>query len=433
MEKEKIMQYFALAVIAVFAVEIILPIFTAQNQNVNATPTPIVTAKPTVVPKFAGSAIAKATIDVLYATMVTLCETNASTEEIVNKFSDAGLEKVSFASGNVIVSSPNATTAMEDAEKKLIVNLQGTCAVKPRVMRAAGVSFGETVQLYSNPADPNSASKNVTPRDFYLYSLRENKALQGFISVGRNVNDTVSAVVYAELTGSAITKIYVEEQASAAETLNVLAEGKAEELLSDGVVFAELSWEKRGANLEELKSTSGGFAIKELNYIPSRSIGISGNYSNVSSEIGNLSFVDFAREENGTILVFAKNDFYDSGMALSELEKLGVKKEDVSLPVSKMSVYFNATDFAKAEDAMKKALEGKGAEKISFKRKAIVRFSDKALLERDIGAAIEKDAIQAWVSSATKANETIVLQVTANLQLGELGSMSVQQMELTPA
>ena len=421
MDQSKLMKIGTVALIVIFAIEIVAFLFT---QNPYQREIPSVAPSATPIPQsFQGINGTDAYVISIGRELLAVCNATSDPEAKVREI--PGVADTSYDPQNLrvgIVVSQNFS--IEDVASKTKKVLKEFC--EPRVFKRAYVKVGSYLNLSS--ADGAGTSKVVTGSNLACLSQPGTYAqCFAFVQPETQANATIKMMVFVRMLGETIQFATAEEPRSVAPIEFKSANAKAVvlEVLGGAVMEVQIPWKSRNSISREeiIQKLNGTVNYTQVEYLPLIEITISNVTGNdTAAKINALSFVANVFEAD-TLVVKVNGNFTDDALLVSELERIGVEDWQYSLPDSGLTVAFDySPENEKAILLAIKPFTG------AIKRQLSVELTDIEAAQSALGGVLPQTTFEIFATGAN-ATDAIDIKLDAILQDGEIGYISATPLE----
>ncbi|MBU1197705.1 hypothetical protein KJ765_04290 [Candidatus Micrarchaeota archaeon] len=424
MKKESLLKWFTIAMIVVFAFEIVL--IGIPSGGFDATPTPSNIPTATLAPEFVGSATTEAVITGFGTEFLARCNTTEpvavllrDVEGITNAVQDPSTQLISITMA--------ADANVSESTQSIRELLQPYCT--PLLLRQALLEFEEDVEFTSGN-DPNE-TKTISKRSIECFS-NPFAGCYAFVFPHRTTGQTIDVNIFGRFQGSTPVQVFAEELlGSTIRIETVFANGTISAIENRGQVNADLPWENRWINItifQDEMLEQGDFS-ETVNYAPNSLVRISGNVSNDTLEaLNNLSMIETASvrldDPDHPEVVLIVNDNYTRKTRLLELlNALEIDEDRVSFEVTKFSSIVRYQAYEGLADFLSDWI----GDEFTFQRFALMRLDDPDAVEVSLQAIWEEknDPQFVLVPADTASDAALEVRIVTQIEFDIVSNADV--------
>ncbi|MBI5224409.1 hypothetical protein HY989_00910 [Candidatus Micrarchaeota archaeon] len=414
MAQSNLVRYGTIALIIIFAIEIVAFLFM-QNPYANIAPTPTPTPK-VALENFDG---VNATDGYVIATtneLLIVCNTTQDPSGLLKNAT--GVQSVSSDLANQRILIEMDKNSSED---ETILGVKGilTQFCSPAIFKRAFVKLPD----YLNFTSQDGKYKLLFSQDYQCLEQNSYIPCYAFVQSQTKANTTINLMVFVRLEGESVTLITAEEprKASGLEFRVLENSAKVLEILGDSLASVDIPFEKRTDYTDEsINSALNGSAnLSDLQYDLRDEFIINSTENETLNSISLLSYVLTASISNSQIVAKVSSNFTNVSGVYSDLLALSIPKTKIQFPVSKLGIVYSTSE--KADAAILRLFPS-----VQFKRKVRAQIIDLAKAQLELGSSLPSADVEYFTTKPSVGQEYPIM-LSAVLQNGEVSYIGAQE------
>ncbi|MEK6843235.1 MAG: hypothetical protein AABY04_02000, partial [Candidatus Micrarchaeota archaeon] len=387
MAPSNLVRYGTIALIIIFAIEIVAFLFT-QNPYSNQVPSPSPTPQITPV-AFEGINSSDGFVVATSKELLIVCNTTVDTTPFLQNVT--GVLSVSADPSNLRIGvEMKENYSDDDTILGIKTVLNPYCS--PAIFKRAFVKLPD----YLNFTSQEGKSRLLFSQSYQCLLQNTFIPCYAFVQSSTKANATINLMVFVRLEGDNVVLITAEEPKTQSGLEFRVLENSAKvlEILGDSLASVDIPFEKRSDFTDEsINSELNGSAnISDLQYDLRDEFIINSTENETLALISLFPYALSASISNSQIVAKVSSNFTNVSGVISDFSKLSIPKSKIQFPVSKLGiVYLNSNE---ADAKITKLFP-----KAQFKRKVRAEISDLSKAQTELGTSLPSTEVEYFTSS----------------------------------